>query len=87
MFADELQLHSKESNLTPEAGINYEELSNETSQVAKKFKRLPFGLQPTKTLGRVPYYSSSNNLNKEIVANYDLLQGNQSEQLKRSEDQ
>ena len=66
---DELQLLSKENNLTPEQGINIEK--PKTLEPRRKSKRLPFARQ-TEKLGGVPY--QTNNIKKRTVNNRNVLQ-------------
>ena len=54
---DELQLLSKENNLTPEQGIKIEK--PKTLEPTRKSKRLPFAKQ-TEKLGGIPYQTNKN---------------------------
>ena len=70
---DELQLLSKETNLTPETGIKTNLFSDESHQTMRKSKRIPYAKQ-TKKLGGIPYYTKNN---KKKTNNNCILQENQ----------
>ena len=77
---DQLQLLSKESNLTPEQGINIEKLK--TLEPTRKSKRLPFAKQ-TEKFGGIPY--QTNNNKKKNVNNCNLLQEKTTTTMDQSE--
>ena len=77
---DELQLLPKESNLTPEQGINIEK--PKTLEPTRKSKRLPFAKQ-TETLGGIPY--QTNNNKKKNVNNRNILQEKTATTMDQSE--
>ena len=76
---DELQLLPKESNLTPEQGINIEK--PKTLEPTRKSKRLPFAKQ-TKKLGRMPYQTNNK---KKNVKNRKILQEKTTTTMDQSE--
>ena len=73
---DELQLLLKETNLTPEPGINTNLPSEESHQTVRKSKRIPNAKQ-TEKFGGISYYTNNN---KKKINNNCVLQGNQTDQ-------
>ena len=77
---DELQLLSKEANLTPETDMKMNEPFDESHLTVRKSKSLPYAKQPEK-LGGIPYYTNNK---KKKTSNNCILQEkqiNQPEQL------
>ena len=79
---DELQLHPKETNLTPEKG-RYKEKNRIEKPIEpiRRSNRLPFAKQ-TEKLGGVPYHTNSNK--KKLNNNGNLLQETTAETTERS---
>ena len=79
---DELQLHPKETNLTPEQGsYKGKNRIEKPIEPVRRSKRLPFAKQ-TEKLGRVPYHT--NNDKKKMTNNGNLLQETTTETAERS---
>ena len=70
---DELQMHPKETRLTPESGIKTNLLPDEPHQTVRKSKGIP-NVKQTKKLGGIPYYTNNN---KRKTNNNCILQESQ----------
>ena len=51
---DELQIHPKETRLSPETGINHDHIITKPTTPVRRSRRLPFAKQTDK-LGGIPY--------------------------------
>ena len=56
---DELQIHPKETRLTPETGSNQGHITTKPKTPIRRFRRLPFAKQ-TEKLGGIPYRTNNN---------------------------
>ena len=81
---DELQIHPKETRLSPETGINHGHIKNKATSHVRRSSRLPFAKQ-TEKLGGIPY-QTNNNL-KRNKQNCDLLQEKRTTPLPNSEEE
>ena len=81
---DELQIHSKETRLTPETGINHDHITTKPKTPIRRSRRLPFAKQ-TKKLGGIPYQTYNNR--KRINTNLDLLQENRTRPQENNEEE
>ena len=68
---DELQIHPKETRLSPETGINHDHIITKPTTPVRRSRRLPFAKQTDK-LGGIPY--QTNNNRKRNKNNHNLLQ-------------
>ena len=81
---DELQIHPKETRLTPETGINHGHITTKPKTPLRRSRRLPFAKQ-TEKLGCLRYQTKNNR--KRIKSNYDLLQENRTRPQENSEEE
>ena len=80
---DELQLHPKETNLTPEQGsYKGKNRTEKPIEPVRRSNRLPFAKQ-TEKLGGIPYHISNNK--KKLTNHGNLLQETTAETAERSE--
>ena len=56
---DELQIHPKETRLSPETGINHDHIITKPTTPVRRSRRLPFAKQTDK-LGGIPYQTNNN---------------------------
>ena len=75
---DELQIHPKETRLSPETGINHDHIITKPTTPVRRSRRLPFAKQTDK-LGGIPYQTNNNrkkiNINNKYNEEFFILCG------------
>ena len=80
---DELQIHPKETRLSPETGINHDHIITKPTTTVRRSRRLPFAKQTGK-LGGMPYQTNNRKRNKH---DHNLLQEKRTTPPQNSEEE